>query len=211
MTMTANLRRACCERAGDTVSCCATRRSALTSIRSCRPSSATGATSSARGARRAVLFDQSHHMAEITIKGPDALQAVLATRRSTASQFCRARRSRWCPTSYDGYVIGDGILFYLDKDELLFVGRAPTVNWLQFHAQTGGFKVEVDPRRSLAVAPERQRGHASALPLSDPGTERAAGAAEAERRTAARNQVLQLRHDQHQGAQGARAAPRHGG
>ena len=47
------------------------------------------------------------------------------------------------PCNYDGYVIGDGILFYLDKDELLFVGRAPTVNWLQFHAETGGFKVDI--------------------------------------------------------------------
>ncbi|MGH8323797.1 MAG: aminomethyl transferase family protein, partial [Steroidobacteraceae bacterium] len=34
-------------------------------------------------------------------------------------------------------------LFYLDKDELLFVGRAPTVNWIEFHGQTGGFKVEM--------------------------------------------------------------------
>ena len=32
------------------------------------------------------------------------------------------------PCSYDGYVIGDGILLYLDNDELLFVGRAPSVN-----------------------------------------------------------------------------------
>ena len=47
------------------------------------------------------------------------------------------------PVSHDGFVIGDGILFYLDKDELLFVGRAPTVNWLQFHAETGGFDVKV--------------------------------------------------------------------
>ena len=47
------------------------------------------------------------------------------------------------PCSYDGYVIGDGILFYLAENELLFVGRAPTVNWLQFQAETGGFKVDV--------------------------------------------------------------------
>ena len=39
-------------------------------------------------------------------------------------------------------MIGDGILFHLAKDELVFVGRAPTVNWLQFHAETGGFKVD---------------------------------------------------------------------
>jgi vanillate/3-O-methylgallate O-demethylase len=47
------------------------------------------------------------------------------------------------PVNHDGFVIGDGILFYLEKDELLFVGRAPTVNWLQFHAETGGFDVRV--------------------------------------------------------------------
>jgi vanillate/3-O-methylgallate O-demethylase len=47
------------------------------------------------------------------------------------------------PISYDGYVIGDGILFHLDKDELLFVGRAPSVNWIQFHGETGGFKVDM--------------------------------------------------------------------
>jgi vanillate/3-O-methylgallate O-demethylase len=40
-------------------------------------------------------------------------------------------------------VIGDGILFHLEPEELLFVGRAPTVNWLQFQAQTGGHDVKV--------------------------------------------------------------------
>ena len=47
------------------------------------------------------------------------------------------------PCSHDGFVIGDGILFYLAENELLFVGRAPTVNWIQFHAETGGYKVDV--------------------------------------------------------------------
>jgi vanillate/3-O-methylgallate O-demethylase len=45
------------------------------------------------------------------------------------------------PCSYDGYVIGDGILFPLEKDEFLFVGRAPAANWIQFHAQTGEYDV----------------------------------------------------------------------
>jgi vanillate/3-O-methylgallate O-demethylase len=57
--------------------------------------------------------------------------------------FAVNKAKQMVPCSYDGYVIGDGILFYLDKDELLFVGRAPTVNWLEFHGQTGGFKVDL--------------------------------------------------------------------
>jgi vanillate/3-O-methylgallate O-demethylase len=91
----------------------------------------------------AVLFDQSHHMAELTVKGPDALKLMSYTTINSFANFAPNKAKQMVPVSYDGYVIGDGILFYLDKDELLFVGRAPTVNWLQFHAQTGGFKVDV--------------------------------------------------------------------
>src|SRR5580704_6946067 len=86
----------------------------------------------------AVLFDQSHHMAELTVKGPDALKLISYT---TINSFNKAKQM--VPISHDGYVIGDGILFYLDKDELLFVGRAPSVNWIQFHGETGGFKVDM--------------------------------------------------------------------
>jgi len=90
----------------------------------------------------AVLFDQSHHMAELTLKGPDALKLCSYTTLNSFANFPVNRAKQMVPTSYDGFVIGDGILFHLDKDELLFVGRAPTVNWLQFHAETGGFKVD---------------------------------------------------------------------
>jgi vanillate/3-O-methylgallate O-demethylase len=90
----------------------------------------------------AVLYDQSHHMAEFTIKGPDALKLVSYTTINSFAGFAPNKAKQMVPCSYDGYVIGDGILFYLGKDEFLFVGRAPTVNWLQFQSETGGFKVE---------------------------------------------------------------------
>jgi vanillate/3-O-methylgallate O-demethylase len=90
----------------------------------------------------AVLFDQTHHMAEMTVKGPDALKLMSYLTINTFSNFAPNKAKQMVPCSYDGYVIGDGILFYLDKDELLFVGRAPTVNWIQFHCETGGFKVD---------------------------------------------------------------------
>ena len=90
----------------------------------------------------AVLFDQSHHMAEITVKGPDALKLCSSLTINSFANFQPDRAKQMVPCSYDGYVIGDGILFYLDRDELLFVGRAPTVNWIQFHAETSGYKVD---------------------------------------------------------------------
>ena len=91
----------------------------------------------------AVLFDQSHHMAELTVKGPDALKLISYTTINSFKNFSVNRAKQMVPVSYDGYVIGDGILFYLDKDELLFVGRAPSVSWIEFHGKTGGFNVEL--------------------------------------------------------------------
>jgi vanillate/3-O-methylgallate O-demethylase len=35
-------------------------------------------------------------------------------------------------------VIGDGILFHLEPNKLVYVGRAPSANWIEFHAATGG-------------------------------------------------------------------------
>jgi vanillate/3-O-methylgallate O-demethylase len=108
-------------------------------------------------ANSAVLFDQSHHMAEITVRGPDALKLMSYCTINSFANFTPNRAKQMVPCSYDGYVIGDGILLYLERDELLFVGRAPSVNWIQFQAQTGGFKVEVtrDDR-----SPSNPRGRA---------------------------------------------------
>src|SRR3984885_5509800 len=92
--------------------------------------------------KTAVLFDQSHHMAELTMKGPDALKLVTHTTINSFATFKPNKAKQFVPCSYEGYVIGDGILFYLAENELLFVGRAPTVNWIEFHGQTGGYRVE---------------------------------------------------------------------
>ena len=91
----------------------------------------------------AVLFYQSHHMAELTVRGPDALALMSYCTINSFVNFTPGKAKQMVPCSHDGFVIGDGILFYTAQDELLFVGRAPSVNWIQFHAETGGFKVEV--------------------------------------------------------------------
>ena len=107
----------------------------------------------------AVLFDQSHHMAEITIKGPNALRLCSYTTINSFNGFVPGRAKQMVPTTYAGYVIGDGILFYVDKEELLFVGRTPTVNWLQFHAETGQFDVDV-------IRDDRSPSHPYGKPVS---------------------------------------------
>ena len=59
------------------------------------------------------------------------------------------------PVSWDGYVIGDVILFYLDKDLFNLVGRPSVHNWVQYHGKTGGYNVkfERDERSAARVNP----------------------------------------------------------
>jgi vanillate/3-O-methylgallate O-demethylase len=91
-----------------------------------------------------VLFDQTHHMVELYMEGPDAVKLCSDTAINTFSNFAVNKAKQYVPCSYDGYVIGDGILFYLDQNSLVFVGRAPSSNWLRFHAATGGYDVSVE-------------------------------------------------------------------
>src|SRR5207244_1081675 len=73
--------------------------------------------------KTAVLYDQSHHMSEVTVSGPDALRLLSHLTINSFANFTPNKAKQMVPCSYDGYVIGDGILFYLDMNELLFVGR----------------------------------------------------------------------------------------
>jgi vanillate/3-O-methylgallate O-demethylase len=91
----------------------------------------------------AVLFDQSHHMAELLVSGPDALKLITYLGTNSFANFPVNRAKQFAPCSYDGYIIGDVILFHLADNEFNLVGRAPTINWVQFQAETGGFKVNV--------------------------------------------------------------------
>jgi vanillate/3-O-methylgallate O-demethylase len=91
--------------------------------------------------KTAVLFDQAHHMVEQYVEGPDALKLLSSLAINSFANFPVNRAKHFVPCSYDGHVIGDGILFHLDEGKLVFVGRAPAASWVQFHAETGGYKL----------------------------------------------------------------------
>ena len=88
-----------------------------------------------------VLFDQSHHMVEQYVEGPDALKLFSHLATNSFAKFPVNRAKQFIPCTYDGYVVGDGILFHMAENSLTYVGRAPSANWIQFHAETGGYNV----------------------------------------------------------------------
>lgn len=100
----------------------------------------------------AVLFDQSHHMDNVILRGSRALDLIRDTAINGVADFEVNVAKQYVPTSPDGHVIGDGILFRESKDEFLFVGRPPAGNWLRYHAATGGYsglEVETDRRSPM--------------------------------------------------------------
>jgi vanillate/3-O-methylgallate O-demethylase len=72
---------------------------------------------------------------------------------NTFENFAVDKAKQFVACNHDGYVIGDGILFHLDENKVRLVGRPSAHNWLQYHAETGGYDVQVSRDERTAVNP----------------------------------------------------------
>ena len=97
------------------------------------------------------LFDQSHHMTDLYIEGPDALALLSSLGVNSFKGFKVNQAKQFIACNHDGYVIGDAILFYLDNDRLSLVGRPPAANWVEYNAQLGTFNVTTERDERSAV------------------------------------------------------------
>jgi len=103
------------------------------------------------------LFDQSHHMTDLYVEGPDAITLFSDLGVNSFAGFQVNRAKQFVACNHDGYVIGDGILFYLDSNRFSLVGRPSAHNWVQYHAETGGYDVAVERDERTAVNPSGLR------------------------------------------------------
>jgi syringate O-demethylase len=100
-----------------------------------------------------VLFNQSYHMTDMYVQGPDALKLLTDLGVNSFKGFEPNKAKQFVPCSYDGYVIGDVVLFYLEKDLFNLVGRPSVHNWVQFHCETGGYNAKVERDERSASRP----------------------------------------------------------
>ena len=105
----------------------------------------------------AVLFDQSHHMDELIVEGPQAEEFLAHHGINAFSNFDLNRAKHYVPVTPAGHVIGDHIIFRERQDKFILVGRAPTSNWLMFAAAWGKWNVRIkhDPRSTSRPEGER--------------------------------------------------------
>jgi vanillate/3-O-methylgallate O-demethylase len=90
------------------------------------------------------LFDQSHHMTDLYIEGPDAVKLLSDLGVNSFKTFKVNQAKQFVACTHDGYVIGDAILFFLSDNRLSLVGRPSSLNWVEYHAATGNYKVTTE-------------------------------------------------------------------
>ena len=56
-----------------------------------------------------ILFNQSYHMTDMYVEGPDAPKLLEHLGVNTFKNFGPNKAKQYVPVNYDGYVIGDGI------------------------------------------------------------------------------------------------------
>jgi len=90
-----------------------------------------------------VLFDQSFHMTDVYFEGPDVKRLLSDIGVNTLKNFGANKAKQIVACNYDGYVIGDAILFGHTEDKVSVVGRPSVPNWVHFHAESGNYDVKV--------------------------------------------------------------------
>ena len=94
--------------------------------------------------KTAVFFDQSYHMTDHYFEGPDVRRLLEDLSINSYKTFGRNKAKQIVVCNYDGYVIGDAILFGFEENRVSIVNRPNAGNWVQFHAETGNYDVKVD-------------------------------------------------------------------
>jgi glycine cleavage system aminomethyltransferase T len=102
-------------------------------------------------ARTCALLDQSHHMTDLFIEGPDALRLLSDLGVNTFANFGVNRAKQFVAVNADGHLIGDAILFHLEDELYDLVGHPMVIDWVQFHLDTGEYKAAAERDDNSAV------------------------------------------------------------
>src|SRR6202166_3605166 len=102
-----------------------------------------------------LLYDQSFHMTDIYFQGPDVKRLFSDLGINSFKNFGPNKAKQFVACNYDGYVIGDVILFGLEDNLFNLVGRPSVHNWVQFNCETGGYNAKVtrDERAAAQKGP----------------------------------------------------------
>jgi len=97
------------------------------------------------------LLDQSHHMTDLFIEGPDALRLLSDVGVNTFANFGMGKAKQFVAVNPEGYLIGDAILFHLEEELFDLVGHPMVIDWVTFNLERGEYKATVERDDNSAV------------------------------------------------------------
>ena len=108
-----------------------------------------------------VLFNQSYHMTDMYLEGPDALKLLSGLGVNTFKNFGPNKAKQYVVCNPEGYVIGDVILFHLEENLFNLVGRPSVHNWVQYNCEAGGYNARVtrDERAAAQKGPVLRKAY----------------------------------------------------
>jgi len=90
----------------------------------------------------AAFLDQSHHMVDLFLRGPDVLRLLSEHGVNDLSTLVPGSAKQYVVTAPDGNLIADAILFHLEEGEFELVGLPTALKWIEFQIDSGGYDVE---------------------------------------------------------------------
>lgn len=97
------------------------------------------------------LLDQSHHMTDLFLRGPDAQKLLSALAVNSFENFGVNKAKQFVAVNSDSYLIGDAILFHLEEELFDLVGHPMVIDWVLFHLERGEYDVETERDDNSAV------------------------------------------------------------
>ncbi|WP_159499836.1 aminomethyl transferase family protein [Microbacterium sp. 18062] len=88
------------------------------------------------------LLDQSFHMANLFVDGPDAVKVFADLAINRFDNFRPGMAKQFIATNPDGQLLGDGILVYLGENSLNLVGEPRSIiSWVEYNLEKGDYDV----------------------------------------------------------------------
>jgi len=92
----------------------------------------------------AILFDQSHHMPEMFIRGKDAFRLLNRIGINSLANFTPGKAKQFVGCNPRGQMIGECVLYYHDENDFELVSGMHFQNWVKYQAVTGGYDVTIE-------------------------------------------------------------------
>ena len=106
----------------------------------------------------AVLFNQSHHMPVLYVKGPDARAMLEYLTPCSFANLSTSRAKQYIACTPRGHHIGDCVLYYYGEDEgFELISGMPILNWVRFHGESGQYDVSMRFDPTTPFAPDGKR------------------------------------------------------